>query len=364
MRFGRVHGKSGSQGLRAGMTLVELLVVIAIITLLLGLLIPGVQSARESARMLQCRNNLRQLGQGLANYEHAFKRFPPATEWSGSSSGFTNPWTRPNWVALILARIEQQAVFDSLDSTQSIAAESNRRFRGTSLPVMLCPSDFSNATPFNGTRYHGMSDGWGRGNYAATGSQVTMGSSTAWSNKAFRGMMGMGNAVTPDMVTDGMSNTIMICEIRVGLQEIDPRGTWAMGDSASSVWGAGSFHWNEGGPWPGADCNGPNPANMFRMDQDNIVSCRDIFNSPRRDEYFQRELMGCWPDMNGSYNSQSAVRSRHRGGVFVCLADGSVQWISDYIDTNGRIGRNPPLFSVWDRLMASADGQVIPDGAF
>lgn len=351
---------------RTGFTLVELLVVIALIVMLIAILVPAVQGARESARTLRCRNNLKQIGAALVNYEFSFKRFPPATDWNGvSTTGFTTPWSRPNWVASILSRLGHQPLFDMLDTSQSMAAEANRPFRSRRLPIMLCPADPFNETPFNGTKYFGMNSGWARGNYAANGAQVTMDSTgSGFTNKTFRGMMGVGTAATPDMVSDGMSNTIMVCEIRAGLEEVDPRGTWAMADSASSIWGAGSFHWNEGGPWPGADCNGPNPANAFRMDQDNIVSCRDIFNSPMRDLYFQQELMGCWPDMSGNYNSQSAVRSRHLGGVFVCMADGSVRWISDWIDTNGRIARNPPIFSVWDRLMASADGQPVPGDSF
>lgn len=178
-------------GHRPGLTLVELVVVIAIIALLMALLIPAVQSARESARMVQCRNNLKQIGQGLANYEHGFRSFPPATEWNGTSSpGFSTPWSRSNWVALILTRLDQQPVYDSLDATQSIAAEANRLFRGTRWPAMLCPSDVSNATPFNGSKYFGMNSGWAGGNYAVNGSQVTLGGSNTWKNNAFRGMMG------------------------------------------------------------------------------------------------------------------------------------------------------------------------------
>lgn len=355
---------------RRGLTLVEILMVIGIIASLACLLLPALQGARELARLFRCRNNLHQVGKALTLHEWSFKRFPAATEWSGGREpGFHAPWTRPNWVAKVLPHLDQQALYDSLDASQSIGAPANAEFRGTRLPVMRCPSDRFNDTPFNGSKY-AMGNGWARGNYAVTGSQKNLNAAddSLW-KKTFRGMMGLGRAVSADDVTDGLSNTIMVCEVRAGLEEIDPRGTWAMGDSASSIWGAGSFHWNEAGegPWgafPGADANGPNPANAFRMDSDNLVSAADLMAGSKLDMYFKQELMGFWPDYRSDHNNQSAVRSQHRSGVLVCLADGSVRWICDYIDTNGRIARNPPIFSVWDRLMASADGQAVSAEAF
>ena len=350
---------------KPGFTLVELLVVVAIIAILIAMLMPAVQMARESARIMQCRNNLKQMGQALLSHEHAFKTFPPATLWNPTApvAGFSTPWSMSNWATIVLPRVDQQPLYDSLDTTQSVGSAANLRFRSTRLPPMLCPSDHFNPLPFNGAKY-GMGDGWARGNYAANGAQVTMDgpSGVCWTNNAFRGMMQCGVAVTAARVVDGLSNTIMLAEIRAGFDEIDPRGVWAMGDSASTIWGAGSFHWNEGGPWPGADCNGPNPANAFRMDQDNLVSCNDIWAKRGYDYPIKTELMGCY--QAGSWNSQAAVRSRHRGGVNVCMADGGVQWISDYIDAQGRIARNPPVYSVWDRLMSSADGEPIPGDAF
>lgn len=346
-----------------GFTIVELLVVIALIALLISLLFPAMQSARESARSTLCRNNLRQLGQALGKYELDNRSFPPATESSDPGTA----WTKPNWVAAILPRLGAQSLVDRLDRTKSVADAANLPYRSANIEAMLCPSDLLNRLPYNGSRY-GKSDGWARGNYAVNGAQTNMcaPNGPGWALKKYRGMMGCSVAVTGATVIDGQSNTILVSEMRTGLLEIDPRGTWAMGDSASSLWCVGSGHYNdEAGPysqWPGADCNGPNPANMFRMDQDDIVACQDIRDKIGYDRLHGVELMGCNP--SSGYNGQSAVRSKHPGGVNVCMADGSVRFISDYVDTNGRVDFEPPRFSVWDRLMSSADGQPISGDTF
>lgn len=124
---------------RRAFTLVELLVVIAIIGILVGLLLPAVQSAREAARRMQCSNNLRQLGLATLNYESTFKRLPGLT---GSSS--FSPQAR------ILPYIEQGNLSNLIDYNiplyvgPAFAARLNPLFRfaaGTVLPMLQCPSD-------------------------------------------------------------------------------------------------------------------------------------------------------------------------------------------------------------------------------
>lgn len=118
---------------RRAFTLVELLVVIAIIGILVALLLPAVQAAREASRRSQCANNLKQLGLGFHNFESTYKYLPLA---------YTNPSAagRNNWVPFVLPFLEQQNLVSGYDLTQDWWKEPNRTFVQVQLPVMQCPS--------------------------------------------------------------------------------------------------------------------------------------------------------------------------------------------------------------------------------
>lgn len=122
-----------------GFTLVELLVVIAIIGILVALLLPAVQSAREAARRMQCANNLKQLGLGLITHESAKKAFPPGAfgtdlKWQRFPSHFTN------WAIEVLPFIEEQPLYDQYDQTLFNTHPDNLPVLQTRLGVMECPS--------------------------------------------------------------------------------------------------------------------------------------------------------------------------------------------------------------------------------
>lgn len=114
----------------SGFTLVELLVVIAIIAMLVTLLLPAVQAAREAARRSQCSNGLRQIGIALLNFEGAYNKLPP--------SRFRN--RHPSWFAIILPFVEGQAERDMWDLNKPYYHQDNKLARETLIPVFRCPS--------------------------------------------------------------------------------------------------------------------------------------------------------------------------------------------------------------------------------
>ena len=145
-------------------TLVELLVVVAIIGILVALLLPAVQAARESARRSQCANNMHNVGIALHNYHSALQTFPPAHQydqgpvvwdsnprraalgyvdrsWSPQDSPNRPRFVRPNWIVLALPYMEGQDLFDALDFTFEINHDVHRDVRGVTISALLCPSD-------------------------------------------------------------------------------------------------------------------------------------------------------------------------------------------------------------------------------
>jgi len=136
-----IFSKSSTPGRpsrRAGFTVIELLVAIAIIGVLTALLMPAVQSARASARRLQCKNQLRQLGLGLHTYHDAHLCFPPGSLVYGPSFVTQSGW---GWGAMILPHIEQGAVYDLIDFKKGTAVGSNLGVISISNPIWRCPQD-------------------------------------------------------------------------------------------------------------------------------------------------------------------------------------------------------------------------------
>lgn len=198
--------------IRRAFTLVELLVVIAIIGVLVALLLPAVQSAREAGRRAQCQNQLRQIGIALHLYHESHHTFPRGG-WPATSAGMS-------WGASILPGLEQLALYERIDRRARYTAAENREVARTPLSVFLCPtapkdtsfrqpSDLS-ASPENQ---------FARSDYSAVNGERGLRAPTA-TNSPERGVMILERNISLNQITDGASHTILISEAPEGMHSI------------------------------------------------------------------------------------------------------------------------------------------------
>jgi prepilin-type N-terminal cleavage/methylation domain-containing protein len=331
---------------RAGFTLVELLVVIAIIGILIALLLPAVQAAREAARRTHCINNLKQLALACHNYHDQQKCLPPGAQWDAKDlqNAASGDNFRPNWIILVLPFMEQQATYNAFNLAQYISHASNRLARGTSIPALFCPTDASQQRVLYQPIRASEGDSWARNNYACNANlwyfhELHL---SEYKRPDFEGVMSVNSAMRLGDIVDGTSNTMLLAEIRVGLSAADRRGTWAMGVAGASVL-ANHGHFG--------DDNGPNPCNE---ESDDIEGCSNLMSGDPGRATLTAECMTCWISSD-SY--QAAPRSRHPGGVMAATGDASVHFVSNSVDrglTSGGAG-----FSIWDRFCTASDGVAI-----
>ena len=128
-----------------GFTLVELLVVIAIIGTLVALLLPAIQAAREAARKSSCRNNLRQVGVAMHNYESSAKKLPSGYRYAKGSQGNA---LGHSWTTMLLPFMEQQSLYDGFDFKKPIFDQVHAAVREQHIPSLLCPTDDVSPTGF------------------------------------------------------------------------------------------------------------------------------------------------------------------------------------------------------------------------
>ena len=159
--------------------------------------------------------------------------------------------------------------------------------------------------------------------------------------------MGINASISMSEMTDGGSQTILLAELRAGVVEEDERGVWAMANTASALWGHGGVN---------SDAFGPNSP----MDAgDDCAGCSRAQAAFGGAEALARAGMGCWGgDASGS---QQGTRSMHENGVHACFGDGSVRFINEQVQSRPSTDSN---LAVWDRLNASADGQILRPDSF
>jgi len=339
-------------------TLIELLVVIAIIAVLIGLLLPAVQAAREAARRSQCVNNLKQIALALHNYESAQGSFP----WNQNSYNNIYPNLPPggddgnSWsaLALMLPYLEQTQVHNSINFSfgfnefaepqGGIVDPIAKTAIQTTIASFICPSD----------------NGKGRNSYrASNGTNWDW-----WSREAGAGPMTRNADAKISNVTDGTSNTISFGERNRGDGDTSrfnpgdvyvgvPASAWGLPNyvisapadyaiiqssvipdcvaaskaAGTATWNWGGFYW-AAGDYPGAKMNfnlGPNSK---------VPDC-----SP-------------WGGVGAGIGFYSA-RSRHPGGVNCAMTDGSVKFIKDSI-----------AIPIWYALATRSGGEVISADAY
>lgn len=355
---------------KSAFTLIELLVVVAVIGILITMLLPAANYAREAARRVQCTNNMKQWVLGLNSYESANGEFPPGATWLHRDRIKRNgkAWPKedyrestrigPNWAIFVLPFAEQQDVYDLFELEEPISRSKNRLGRMAPIASMVCPSDASRADVLHHARglYNAFGRNWARGSYAANAMNKALGTPRSgesnWKNADRRGVLGPDVSTKMKDLLDGSSKTIMLSEVRIGLNEADRRGTWAMsGVGSSSLYWHG---WSQGSVGP---ANGPNDGSTS---SDDIPGCLNIINKMKSDGFsnpvseLAKEKMTCRLNraVASPQSGQAGTRSTHRGGVISGFVDGSVHFIQDDIETSRR------CCSAWDRLILSRDSEL------
>jgi prepilin-type N-terminal cleavage/methylation domain-containing protein/prepilin-type processing-associated H-X9-DG protein len=227
-----------SDGRPTGFTLVELLVVITIIGVLIALLLPAVQAAREAARRMQCSNNVKQIGLAVHHFHGVYKKLPPSRYLNGA----------PTWFALILPFIERQSAMQLWHLDQLYYAAANKTAREIDIPTHRCPSRWGPRLAYDGFGDAGVTSTRGAvGDYAGNAGNNKHGGDQFWrpgengtiiTANMFdynpNGRTQWESNVSFEMITDGLSNTFLAGEKHIPIGAGERQGSLYNGDNQTN----------------------------------------------------------------------------------------------------------------------------------
>ncbi|MEW4455920.1 DUF1559 domain-containing protein [Bremerella sp. JC817] len=332
---------------RAGFTLVELLVVIAIIGVLIALLLPAVQQAREAARRMSCSNNLKQMGLAMHNYHDTYLALPPRQGGPDWATAVNSPPLRHSAFVNLLPFIEQGARYDQIYTAknQVWSSSANSGYVGE-IDGFKCPSDGLNA-PVSTDR---------PALYAPLNYALNAGDNYRWGGSpgpndpetGIRGLFGYGIYTRFRDITDGLSNTMAMSETIIAPSS-NQLGR-AAGSSTNNALACRAYL--VGNEYPTATLHAQDRCHGNRWQDGRPGYCAVTTVLPPNSATCSSQGGG------GLYTASS----RHPGGAMSVFADGSVRFIPETIDT-GNLSATPVAsgqspFGVWGALGSKDGGET------
>jgi len=316
---------------------VELLVVIAIIGVLVSLLLPAVQAAREAARRIKCANNLKQLGLAVQNYHDALNVFPASGIVDTSTPKYSPRSGKMfSWIALTLPFSEQTALHSQIDFGKPALNQTDAVLRAQP-PYVVCPSDGAKGRYFQSADLTN-NRSLAKGNYAAFVSPYHIDDQARFPGALTSHI----SHASQNIAVDGTSNTLLASEVLTRAQPTDQRGVWLLPWAGSSQISVDMHPVGDFAYEPPATPNPP-PAHAYKADPASVSLAQPPNNQgPNLDMIYdcaepadaQIKRMPCNAVVASSASDylSAAPRSRHPGGVNAVYVDGHYGFLNNSID--------------------------------